>query len=600
MLCGGAKLDTPPRKATFTLRLIRALFGSILGVLALQSGAGARANASSLQPGVGAQRGSCFAGPIRPGTPTYVVEGRVIDDVTGLPVPGATVTLRCQAEILSGLGRREIHNSSLETMTDQVGKFAFSGIPKIYVNLTASRNGYIPVWWVRLTADESFGDYSIGPGTGFITLRLAPTASTSGIVRDDKGAPMPGAWVTLRVLRTQDGWPYLEYDNSEKTDAQGHYHFGPLQPGRYYLVAAASLRPDGPQFTDAIGAPTGYVPLRFPPLNMGGGDTFLKLAEGEEKRIDFQFHLDPLYRVTGRITGAGDGLPIVDAVDWSGSKAYSLKTWFAKTAPRCCRFEAWLPSGHFRLMADYTGPEGRFVGSMPLEVANTKVSGVVFHPIRDVPIKVPIETIGVGSQPFGGACPETLAPCGLWYLQLIRLKSNGYIKTGPASTMSGGMRHEGTPQSLSVTVDPGAYAVLVATWGNVYAQSITRRGVNLLTQPLVVSAEDAADPIRVTLGEGATVKGTTERGGKPVRAWVYAIPERPDARFFQPVRSQPNGEFEFQGLAPIPYLFFATDIELHLDIHDPKVLAYYRQHAQLRFLEEGGSVQIVLHEDENQ
>jgi hypothetical protein len=81
----------------------------------------------------------------------------------------------------------------------------------------------------------------------------------------------------------------------------------------------------------------------------------------------------------------------------------------------------------------------------------------------------------------------------------------------------------------------------------------------------------APDPIRIVLDKAATVEGTTRRGGKRARAWIYAIPEQPDARLFQPIPSEPDGTFHIQGLAPVSYLFFATDVEISLDIHDPGV-----------------------------
>ena len=160
--------------------------------------------------------------------------------------------------------------------------------------------------------------------------------------------------------------------------------------------------------------------------------------------------------------------------------------------------------------------------------------------------------------------------------------------------MSGRMQPRGAYRSEDVTVGPGTYAVAVATTGNVYARSIISGAVNLISEPLVVTPGNVPGPIRIVLAEAATAEGITRKGGKPARAWVYAIPEQPDARLFQSILSELDGRFHFQGLAPIPYLFFATDVELNLDIHDPKVLDYWRQRVPARALQAGGATKVDL------
>jgi hypothetical protein len=79
-----------------------------------------------------------------------------------------------------------------------------------------------------------------------------------------------------------------------------------------------------------------------------------------------------------------------------------------------------------------------------------------------------------------------------------------------------------------------------------------------------------------------------------LRAWVYAIPEQPDARLFQSILSELDGRFHLQGLPPIPYLFFAADVEFNLDIHERKVLDYWRQRVPARALQAGSATKLDL------
>jgi hypothetical protein len=539
--------------------------------------------------------GPCMMAPIPSDAPLYHVVGRVLNDLTGLAVRGATVSLSGVCGMAGTNGRNEEDHLRLQIVTNQDGEFIFDNIPAMAINLSASHNDYLQVFTFRRTADDPVGTYVIGPNTGTITLLIAPAASISGVARDEQGKPMPDAWITLQRFRTWSGWRGLEYFNTVKTETDGSYRFGPLQPGHYYLVAQPWLQAENPPARGADGNVRGYVSVRSPPLLAPDGqDTFLELTEGQQAQADFQFHRELLHHITGAISGAGQWAPIVDVLDRSGAKSYFLKSSFVETTHVYCEFESWLPSGTFRLASEFGNAEGNFIGSMPLAVADTDVSGVVFSLTHEESIKIPIEIRGAGRNIVGEVCADSDVACGFWYLQLIALRPNGYVEAGPQSTMSGGTQRKGEYRNEDVIVRPGAYAIAVATMGNVYARSITSGGVNLISEPLVVAPGDVPDPIRIVLSEAAMVEGTTRRGGKEVRAWVYAVPEQPDAQLFKPTLSAPNGEFRLQGLAPLPYLFFATDVEINLDIHDAKVLDHWRQRAQARTLRPGNTTLLEL------
>jgi hypothetical protein len=245
--------------------------------------------------------------PISPDAPLHHVVGRVIDDVTGSPVSGATVSLDSLCGRPGTTGRSEEDHFHLQVVTDQDGKFAFDKIPTMAVRLLASRDDYFEVFWFRRTADDPIGNYVVGSDTSPITLRIAPAASISGIVRDQEGVSMPDAWVTLQCFRTWAGWRRLEYCNTVKTAADGSYRFGPLQPGRYFLVAQPWLHTDDPPAHDANGKAVGYVSARTPALSTEGNDTYLELAEGQHAQVDFQFTVNSFTTLRGLFLGQGIG-----------------------------------------------------------------------------------------------------------------------------------------------------------------------------------------------------------------------------------------------------------------------------------------------------
>lgn len=569
------------------------LCGLALRMLALFCSVATSAVASAQEVRLTEYSGPCIMAPLAD-APLYHVAGRVVDDMTGAPVAGATVSLDSLCAKAGTTGRDERDHFHWKDVTDEEGKFSFEGIPAMGVRLAAAKDDYLEVFWFRRTADDPIDFYVIGPKTRPFTLRIAPAASISGVVRDEAGAPIVGAWVGLERLTAWAGWRRLDGFNTIRTEADGSYRFDRLPPGRYFLVAQAWLGAGDPPKRDAKGQTVGFVPLRAPALTDQENDTFLELTEGEQRSVDFQFHRELLHHITGTVSGGGIGLPPVNLVDRSGSASYFLRLSFEKTSNKCCELEAWLPSGSFRLESGYGSADGNFAGSMDLRVADADISGTEFVLRHPDAVQIPIQITNAAGNNRGEPCPDADAACGFWYLQLIRFQPNGYVEAGPQSTMSGGTQRKGAYRSEDVTVGSGTYAVAVETTGNVYARSILSGAVNLISEPLVVTPGVTPDPIRIVLAKGATAEGIIRRGGKPAPAWVYAIPEQPDARLFQPTASGPDGRFHLQGLAPGPYLFFATDVELSLDIHDPRVLDYWRQSAQARALEAGSTAVLQL------
>jgi hypothetical protein len=231
---------------------------------------------------------------------------------------------------------------------------------------------------------------------------------------------------------------------------------------------------------------------------------------------------------------------------------------------------------------------------MRFQVANTDISGLKFDLKHTQSVAIPIEITAPGVDSTGLPCSNDDATCEFWFLQLISLQPNGYFEAGPQSSMTGWTQPSGGLRTENIVVSPGTYFLAVATTGNIYASTINNRTTNLIHDPLTIIPGYAPDPIHVVLSQGGTVEGTTRRGHRPGRAWVYAISQQPDARIFQPTLSDSDGKFRLQGLAPLPYLVFAADVALDLDIHDPTVLNHWRPYAQSVTPEPGKTIHLDL------
>lgn len=525
----------------------------------------------------------------------YRVAGRVIDDLTGNPLSGATVRLAVGGMVIfsscadcdSPPPPPPEPEPPRECITGKDGSFAFDNVPATGGSVTASKPGYMDVWRFRRRASDLPGGSLISNQSGPVILRLAPAASISGILLDHNGTPITkNADITLWQLADWAGWPRLEYGGFPEFAADGAYHFHDLLPGRYYLVADPPVNRKGPA-RNATGHAVGEVPVRYPAPTSQRPNPFFTLHEGEQAHLNFRFPQRTLHCVTGTVNASQPYS--YDIVDANGSKAYLLKG-SAFEQP----FEAWLPNGSYRLSAgreDVTGP-------LPFEVAGSDLADMLFSIAVPERIEIPVEISSL--VPHVPTCLDPTPVCGFAEVALVRFLPGGYVEVVGQSTQAG--RFDGTPPQLQptqpVSLIPGTYTAAVAVTLNVYAKSIVSGSTDLAVEPLIIRAGDSPEPIRIVLAEGAIVDGVVHHHGKPVKAWVYAVAEdiepKSDFREFQPVLSDEDGKFHMQGLAPGSYLFFASDIELSLNVHDSAETAYWRSRGKILRVEPGKTTDLVL------
>lgn len=526
---------------------------------------------------------------------THRVTGIVIDDLTGKPLNGATVQLEivvghvgclnCGVEFVPPPLRKPEPPRHVITGTD--GSFAFDNVPDKSIFVSATKPGYFDARTARRRPDETGSIFSVKALHGPITLRLFPEASISGIVREHNGElERKNAYVSLWHLGNWGGWPRLEYDNPAQVGPDGTYHFGGLRPGQYYLVADPPFDSRIPP-VDAQGHAAGEIPVRYPELAADRAKSFFTLRAGESVNVDFRFSEQPLYHVSG-VLQMNEWYSF-NIIDENGSGAYSVQS-----SPFDKRLDAWLPNGIYRVS---TGREGEVTGPLPFEVKGGNLSDLSFSIATSAPIEVPVEISSVRSP--RPACPDQTLACGFFQADLVRFMPGGYVEViGESSSTN---KVEGNPPKRveSVSLIPGEYTVAIAvTNNNVYAKSIVSGATDLAVDRLLITAEDVPQPIQITLAEGAIADGIVLRQGNPVRAWVYAvaldIESKTDFRVFQPVTSQADGKFRIEGLAPGSYLFFASDIELPLDVHDSAQLDYWRRRGKIAPVESGKATHLIL------
>ena len=195
-----------------------------------------------------------------------VIQGLVIDDLTGEPVANARV-FRWGSETF--IPRSDV------TVTDQYGRFAMSAKAEA---IACRANGYLPTVLATIV-DQADA----------LTLRLLRGSSIRGRVTDDLGAPIPGARVWAYLPGNAAAWPHGEtwclateqgHGGTAATDAEGRFQIAGLDPSRSYYVASSCpfytcIAEDKPAFVPGDAAQD--VHLELVPV----GELGLVVVEGE-------------------------------------------------------------------------------------------------------------------------------------------------------------------------------------------------------------------------------------------------------------------------------------------------------------------------------
>jgi len=182
------------------------------------------------------------------------LRGRVLDAVSGRPVPNATVT-HGPAGTGGGSGPLALlagAASDEETSTDADGVFALDGLVPGKVSLTAKHPDY----------SDATQTVDLKEGTAAAEIKLTPGNALGGLVLSDAQQPLQGASVVLQSAGDAGfGRGMLGGGQSAVSDAFGRFRFDHLASGRYSLVASLRNRSsatqtivlqDGPSRDDAV------------------------------------------------------------------------------------------------------------------------------------------------------------------------------------------------------------------------------------------------------------------------------------------------------------------------------------------------------------
>jgi hypothetical protein len=491
----------------------------------------------------------------------YALTGSVVNSVTGEPVAHALV------QMFSGAQR--------SMLTDAEGRFRFEDLPASPVMLAARKPGFFSPEEVRSPSYKR-QIVNIGRDTQAVVLKLIPEALITGQVSGAEGEPLEGAQVKVKGASVTDGRKQWQDRGSATTDEDGGFRIANLPPGSYCMEVDAS---GGRRAVIVPGrdCPQGYRPTYFPGVPDLASATPVQLQAGEKRDLEIMLHPEPVFRITGWVTGLvpeqGVVLRLIDQAGESVPASFNFERLTGA-------FELNdIPSGSYTIFVDAPDNQGHAqIARVPLTVGGT-LSGIrlALQPVSSIPILVHRDfASGRSTIDRSPAFQSVKGGVMVPNYVTVRLKAVGQPAGEIYSSLN---RDPQNPILLLESVPPGRYSVEVRPLGSSYVQSAVCGSTDLLREDLVVTAGSQPPPIEIELrNDLGAIVGTVYAAGENSQATVIAIPKRAiTAARMQP--ASPRGEFQLQGLAPGEYDVFAFDHADGLEYNNPEAMDEYASRA---------------------
>ncbi len=545
---------------------------------------------------------------------TAAVSGTIVVAGTGQPARRARVTLNAN----EGGGSRT-------AMTDEEGRYVFSGVGAGRYMLSASKTGHVGVIFGQTRPGRPGTPIQLTDGQQFAANLQLPRGSViTGTVVDEYGEPTPGTQVRVMRYVVQAGRRTLQQAGNGATDDRGIYRVYGLQPGEY--IVSAVPRNVGPgvevgrlqaelaqvreqvagALADAAAArelatratmlqsqmppqeeqSTGYSPVYFPGTvsTAQAGTVTLNLGE-ERSGVDFQLQRVAMARIDGIVvnsTGQTTDNVQITLTDPSAPMAGAVS--MAARADSEGRFHlSNVPPGSYRLIARAAvaqsgapagpaQPGGRAMRPLGPQSTTIRFWGSVDIPVDGRNLTNVVVTLQQGLTVSGRVSFQgtTAQPPA----DLTRMRVN-LVPADPTAGQGMMMNAAGTVDASGkftiTSVVPGLYRFGAGGAGNGwYLESAVIEGQDTLDVPFEVKPGSAPSSAVITFTDRQSqLTGTiTNQRGQPAPEQtliLYSADERfwvPQSRRIRSTRPSTDGVFTFTGIPPGDYKLVAmVDVE---------------------------------------
>jgi 5-hydroxyisourate hydrolase-like protein (transthyretin family) len=518
-----------------------------------------------------------FAQIAKPPAAGARISGTVIHATTGQPLAGIDVAIAPTEE----------RNLVTETTTGPDGRFAFENVPRGKFNLSAQGRGFSE------QAYQQHAPYStavaVGPGliSENLTFPIVPDASISGSVMDEENEAVRDGGVLLFARDGATG--RMELRARENLENQGHYRFGHLSPGVYFVAVSAqpwyatdpvtaqnstplSMEGEAPAGSSSAPNPTASdssldVTCRvtfYADAVEAESATPITLHAGEHATADITMRAVPAVRLTLRNAGTDPNQP--------GSIVVQERVHARTLVPIAVRAQpaglgvlkvSGVPPGHLVLnLRTFVGKawkdqerEVDISGDTEIDAADSSSAAVFIH----------------GKVEMSG---ESAYPPGT-YIRFFNRDTNETFGT----LVSANGKFE-----LNQTVaGTESYEITVQNGRRTMVQTVRAIGAKVVGRMVALPRTGTVELAITLSGEAARIDGTVLHEGKGLsQAMVVLVPESPqgNADLIRRDQSDSDGTFTLFQVLPGRYTVVAIENGWELDWQNPAVLRPYVEHGE--------------------
>jgi len=497
-------------------------------------------------------------------TPTYVLDGIVLNSATGQPIRGALVQVRARAET--------------SVLTGRDGKFHFEGLAQGQISISVRKPGFFD----EQQGTVRNGVVGLGANMQPVVLKLVPESVIYGRITDASGDPAESLQVKLMNQAIENGEIHWQ-ERAAQTNEDGEFRLFGLQAGTYYLKAEPSFATRPKASSPLQTHREGYESTYYPGVTDLESASAIAVTPGKQFRADLSLRTAAFYEVAGTVVGypigadinvqflTKEGDPIPSNVQINPSNGTFIVT--------------SIPAGSYviKAFANVNNSQQSLVSILPLHVTSD-VAGVrlVMGPPATIPVTVEFELTPKSnseSYPIGGQ-PVS-----------IELTSTGssFLTQRTQATMEGPLED----RSFAIrNLEPGTYRVRARPTGPWYLESARCGPTNLLAQELIVASGGLGEPIEVVLRDDfAMLEGTVSSDGHPAPATVLLIPEN-NPTAITTIFVNETGQLQMRNLAPGEYRVFAFDQTDGLEYANPEAMRPYISKAQFIRLAPNGQATV--------
>ncbi|HUF48256.1 MAG TPA: carboxypeptidase-like regulatory domain-containing protein [Vicinamibacterales bacterium] len=534
---------------------------------------------------------------------TSAVEGVVlIAEAAQVPARRAIVTLESET------------GSAQSVITDDSGRFAFTGLVAGRYGLRASRAGFVDAEYGAARPGRIGRRLSVGAGQVVrdVSLYMAPGAVITGRVTHDTGEPAPG--VPILVFRPSQAPSLLaSRDSRIVTDDQGAYRAFGLAPGRYFVAAVPAselggearapasaeidrifqelrqrtnppVMPANPTPEPARESPRKFTwaPLYHPGTPNRALAQVVDVGIGEERAgVDVALVAVPAAHVQGVVVNPGGPVEGIQ-VSIAGSMAPTPSSLNApilteRPGPDGRFRYTNVPPGDYTLTARVLRPEPLFA-TAEVTVDGRDIDAVTLTLQPAMTFSGHAELVGDGPPPVDDLAKLRLSlqpPPGLGGSSSLNGTSFG--RSFPAA---GQFAADGTFEVRGIL--PGEYrpTVTLPSAGGWWLRSVIIGGRDVLDTPLIFRATSVTGAVLTFTNRRSQLSGRLlSSEGQPALDYhvVVVSADRehwlPRARRTRATRPDTEGGFVVSDLPAGSYLLVALDDLDPADLDDPAFLA---------------------------